>query len=271
MDAQYAHLEFSPRERPHKYGPSLHLVEDPVSLTRLARLCSPECVQPEINRLIGGIYHSLGHYVANRELPCKMVKIPTRMAQHHPKEGVYAGEVISRDIDVVFVDLARAGMLPSIQAFEMYSALLDPKRVRVDHIFINRSVDAQKRVTGAPIYASKIGGTVENALIFIPDPMGATGNSVCNVLEHYRKEVPGKPLRTIALNLIVTPEYVQRVQREHPETVIYAYRLDRGFSSKRALESLPGTYPDEEKGLNQHQYIVPGGGGFGEIISNAFV
>lgn len=271
MDQQYNRVEFTKNERSHLYGEQVHLVSDPVCMSRLARLCSPECVQPEINRLVGSLYHTLGHYVANRELPRRSAEIPTRMASAHPQEGVYRGEVIDRNTLVVFVDLARAGMLPSIQAFEMYSALLNPANVRVDHIFINRSTDDAKRVTGAPIHASKIGGPVDDAMIIIPDPMGATGNSMSNVITHYKQEVSGKPRKWIALNLIVTPEYIRKLKTDHPEVHIYAFRLDRGFSSKRAMESTPGKYWEEEKGLNEHQYIVPGGGGFGEIISNAFV
>ena len=32
-----------------------------------------------------------------------------------------------------------------------------------------------------------------------------------------------------------------------------------------------GTFWDKEKGLNEYQYIVPGAGGLGEILNNAFV
>ncbi len=271
MEQQYLQLECTKNERKHEYGEHVHLVSDPVCISRLARLCSPECVQPEINRLIGSLYHTLAHYVANRELPRTPTEVPTRMAEAHPKEGIYRGEVIDRNTRAIFVDLARAGMLPSIQAFEMYSGLLHPANVRVDHIFINRAVDEDKRVTGAPIHASKIGGPVSDAIIIIPDPMGATGNSMSNVISYYQKEVSGKPLKWIALNLIITPEYIRKLKNDHPEVQIYAFRLDRGFSSEKALNAVPGKYWDEEKGLNDQQYIVPGGGGFGEIISNAFV
>jgi uracil phosphoribosyltransferase len=37
------------------------------------------------------------------------------------------------------------------------------------------------------------------------------------------------------------------------------------------LANIPGTFWDEERGLNEKQYIVPGGGGFGEIMNNSFV
>jgi uracil phosphoribosyltransferase len=91
------------------------------------------------------------------------------------------------------------------------------------------------------------------------------------VVAQYKKNVPGKPIKWISMNLIITPEYIRKISHDHPEVVIYALRLDRGFSSKRALASLPGQYWDEERGLNDMQYIVPGGGGFGELSSNSWV
>ncbi len=270
VDRQYQGLPFQLNERPHKYGHQVHLISDPFLLSRLARLCSPSCVQPEINRLVAGIYTSLAQHVANRELPRKSVEIPTRMSTEH-KEGVYVGEVLDPETPVVLVDLARAGMLPAIALFEMFSSALQPSCARIDHIFINRSLDENKQVIGAAIHGSKVGGSIEGATVIVPDPMGATGGSMSNMIQFYQSTVAGKARKWISLNLIITPEYIRKLTREHPDLLIYALRLDRGFSSKRALDSLPGEYPDEEGGLNEHQYIVPGGGGFGELSSNAFV
>jgi uracil phosphoribosyltransferase len=246
------------------------LFSDPYLLTRLAHLSSPKCVQPEANELLEQLYLEMGKTIANTELPRTRVEIPTRMAQQH-SEAKYCGEAVASESKVIFVGLARAGTLPAIRLFEMYSNFLDKTRVRVDHIFINRSIDEKKHVTGAPIHGSKIGGGMDDAFLIIPDPMGATGNSICNVISHYKTHVPGKPKKWISLNLIVTPEFVQKLKKEHPEVVLYSLRLDRAFSSKRALESLPGEYPNEERGLNDQQYIVPGAGGMGEITSNSFV
>ena len=59
--------------------------------------------------------------------------------------------------------------------------------------------------------------------------------------------------------------------KEHPDLEIYAYRLDRGLSAPAILRSEAGTHPADERGLNDHQYIVPGAGGVGEILNNAWV
>jgi uracil phosphoribosyltransferase len=269
-DVQYQKLPFQLSERPHKYGSNVHLVSDPFLLTRLARLCSPECVQPEANELFRALYRALGRDVANAELPRTRMRVPTRMIAQHP-EAVFEGELLATETKVVLVSLARAGILPAVELFETYCNFLNPRQVRVDHVFINREIDDKSHVTGASIHGSKIGGPVDDAIVILPDPMGATGNSTTSVISKYKSTVPGKPIKWISLNLIVTPEYIRKLKQDDPETIIYAIRLDRGLSSKRALKSLPGEYWDEESGLNDHQYIVPGGGGFGELSSNAWV
>ncbi len=73
------------------------------------------------------------------------------------------------------------------------------------------------------------------------------------------------------MHLIVTPEYLRNVLRAHPDTIVYALRLDRGLSTEEVLATVPGTRWDDEKGLDDHQYIVPGAGGVGEILNNAWV
>ncbi len=84
-------------------------------------------------------------------------------------------------------------------------------------------------------------------------------------------QAAGSPARVIALNLIITPEYISNILKTWPDTIIYAYRLDRGLSPDEVLEAIPGEFPDKERGLNEQGYIVPGGGGFGEIMNNSFV
>ncbi len=53
--------------------------------------------------------------------------------------------------------------------------------------------------------------------------------------------------------------------------MIYALRLDRGLSPPEVFDTVPGTFWEKERGLDDRQYIVPGGGGFGELMNNAYV
>jgi uracil phosphoribosyltransferase len=101
--------------------------------------------------------------------------------------------------------------------------------------------------------------------------MGATGASLVSALDHYKTRLEGTPARCIPMHLIVTPEYLRNVLRSHPETLIYALRVDRGLSAPEVLATVPGTRWDEERGLDDHQYIVPGAGGVGEILNNAWI
>ena len=70
---------------------------------------------------------------------------------------------------------------------------------------------------------------------------------------------------------MVTPEAIRRVTAMHPGVRLYSGRLDRGLSSERALQSVPGLHADEERGLTDVQYIVPGAGGMGELLTNSWV
>jgi uracil phosphoribosyltransferase len=129
----------------------------------------------------------------------------------------------------------------------------------------------EKTVVGASIAGTKIGGAVDDAVLLVPDPMGATGTSVLNTLDLYERHVTGKPKRRIIIHLIAAPESLQRIRARYADVEIFTVRLDRGLSSEKVLAALPGTYWQDEKGLNEHQYIVPGAGGVGELMNNSFV
>lgn len=269
-----SYLDVAKRGRPpeieHRYGPNVHILADAYLLSLLAKLCADTTQQPEIGRLVTLLYNGLAQVVLGAEFPTKVASVETRMI-HHNEEGVYEGTVLDPDTKTVVVDIARAGIMPSQVFFDVLNTALTPRLVRQDHIFMNRKVDAQNHVIGIDISGSKIGGDVEDAIVVIPDPMGATAGSMVGTVDIYKKQVKGKPTKIIATHLIVTPEYLKRVKKDAPDLVVYACRLDRGMSAPDVLKTVPGSRWDEERGLNQNQYIVPGGGGFGEILNNSFV
>ena len=192
------------------------------------------------------------------------------MTAMHP-EQILKSHRINPDQKAVAVNLARAGTYPSHICYNFLHFSLKPQNIRQDHIFAARMTDDKQKVTGAEFGGMKIGGEVKDSYVIFPDPMGATGNTIVNSINHYKNEIAGPAKKFIALHLIVTPEYLRKVLAAHPEVVIYALRLDRGLSPKAVLDSTPGQYWDQERGLNDKQYIVPGGGGFGEIMNNSFV
>jgi uracil phosphoribosyltransferase len=269
-DTLYSNVPFQLSEMPHRYGPTVHLVGNPFLLSQLAKLCSKGTGQPEINRLVALLYTDLVKTVINAEFPRKMVALPTRMIDHTP-QGIYQGEVIDPAVRAVTVNIARAGTLPSQVTYDLLNTTVDPVLVRQDHIIMSRMIDAKEAVVGSNIGGAKIGGDIDDAIVLFPDPMGATGGSLSTAVSMYKEKVPGTPRRILSLNLIVTPEFLRRISREHPDVVVYALRLDRGLSPPEVFGTIPGELWEKERGLDDRQYIVPGGGGFGEIMNNAYV
>jgi uracil phosphoribosyltransferase len=269
-ETAYSRSQYRPPEIEHRYGPCVHVLDDPVAWTLLARLCSKTTEQPEIGRLIRALYEGLAHAVLAAELERTRLDVPTRMVASSP-EAVVRSTGIARQARVVTVGIARAGTMPSQVVYELLNELLDPEGVRQDHLFMSRATDAAGHVTGATWHDAKIGRDVEGRTVLFPDPMGATGTSIVSALEHYKTRLDGRPARCIAMHLIVTPEYLRNVLRTHPGTIVYALRVDRGLSAQDVLTAVPGTRWDEERGLDDHQYIVPGAGGVGEILNNAWV
>jgi uracil phosphoribosyltransferase len=269
-DRLYDKIPFRLSELEHRYGPNVHLVGNPFLLSQLATLCTRATVQPDINRIVSLLYADLVKTVINAEFPRRSVAMPTRMIDSTP-QGIYQGEVIDPEVRAVTVNIARAGTLPSQITYDLLNITLFPQLVRQDHIIMSRMLDDASHVVGSNIGGSKIGGDIDDALVLFPDPMGATGGSLSTAIGTYKQKVPGTPRRFICINLIVTPEYLRRITTDHPEAVIYALRLDRGMSPPDVFDTLPGTHWERESGLDDKQYIVPGGGGFGELMNNAFV
>ncbi len=266
-DRQYASLPAPTRGLDHRYGERVVLHSDPWAISALLRLCSPDTVQPLLNQLVASLYDHLFHQVVGLELAQAFVDRPTRMASHHPR-GRYAGRVLDPAQEVIVVDIARAGMVPTMRFFEGLALLLDPARVRQDHIYSSRIVNERGEVVGADISGAKVGGPVAGRLVLFPDPMGATGTSMVRAMDFYRDLPGGPPARFVAVHLIVTPEYLRRVLGSGHDVHVHAVRLDRGLSPDDVLAEVPGARWDEERGLNGDDYIIPGAGGLGELMNN---
>jgi uracil phosphoribosyltransferase len=268
VDTQYQSIPYRLSEMEHHYGPNVHLLSNPFLHSHLARLCSADTHQPVINELVTTIYSSLIQIVVNHAFPQKRLTTTTRMADHHP-EAVFESPLIDPETPVVSVNLARAGTLPSHVCYNGLNYFMNPRKIRQDHISIARQTGENHQVTGSAVSGHKIGGSVDNAIVLFPDPMGATGSTLNEVMDLFKQH--GRAQKYIAIHCIVTPEYLKNTLSKHPDLHIYAIRLDRGLSPAHVLKTTPGKHWNEEQGLNQNQYIVPGGGGFGEVLNNAYV
>lgn len=254
---------------PHAYGPRVHLFDDPLLATLLARIGSPQVVAPELPRLVRLVYGHLAAAALARELPTAEQEVRTRMAERHPEAGAWRGRALDPEARVVVVNVLRGGIVPAQTCYELCATLLRPENVRLDHVHAARTSDEDGRVTGADLSASKIPGSVEGGLLLLPDPMGATGATILRVVRHYLERY-GRPARVVLLPMIATPEFLRAVLRLEASVTVYAGRLDRGLSAPEVLATRPGERWADERGLDERGYIVPGAGGVGEVLNNAW-
>lgn len=254
----------------HRYGPNVRLFDDPFLSTLLCRIGSPQVGTAELPALVRTAYQRMLHEVLATEFPRTEQRCATRMTAQEPRAFVQA-PLLCRDTRLVICSVIRAGMLPAQACYEAAIEVLPPENVRLDTLNMSRETSDDGRVVGVRLDGSKLGGPVDDAVVLLPDPMGATGGTVCRAVDVYH-DLPGGPPRAIcAMHMMLTPEAVQRVSGAHPDVRLFGGRLDRGLSSDRALRAEPGTFPDEERGLNDVQYIVPGAGGMGEMLTNSWV
>jgi uracil phosphoribosyltransferase len=254
----------------HHYGPGVHLLDDPYVLTLLARLGAPATGTAEVPGLVRTAYQRLMQTVLAREFPLAHAQVKTRMAESEPR-AFYQGRILCPETRLILCSVIRAGILPSQTCYEVATSVLPPANVRLDFLNMSRTVDEHHRVTGVRLDGTKIGGPVEGAVVVIPDPMGATGGTVCRAIDVYKSLPGGPPRAVVALHLMATPEAIQRLRLAHPEVALYAARLDRGLSPPDVLAAEPGRFWDRERGLTDTQYVVPGAGGLGELLTNSWV
>ncbi len=254
----------------HKYGPGVHLLDDPWLYSLLARIGTPDTGTRDITDLIRTAYQRLCAAALAGEFPVVHGRVKTRMAPDEER-GYYEGPLFCPETRLVVVAIARGGLVPAQTCYDAACQVLPPKNVRMDFLNMARTTNEHGQVTGVHFDGSKIGGPVNDAVVLIPDPMGATGGTVARTLDIY-KDIEGGPARSyVCAHLMVTPEAIQRLAQTHPDARTYSGRLDRGLSPAAVLKTVPGTHPEQERGLNDQQYIVPGAGGIGELLTNSWV
>jgi uracil phosphoribosyltransferase len=269
FDKAYTNLAYDGVNFKHFYGANLVLLANAWTHTMLARACQSQTVQPQMNHYLEVLYRYMLSECVARFFPRKLQNIATRMHESDAR-AVLEQDLVDPSTPVVCVGLARAGTHPNHILFEELCYLLDPKKVRQDHFYINRMTNQQGEVTGVNVSGSKIGGDKQDAIVLFPDPMGATGSSLKHCYDHYQKQVHGKARRLISMHLIVTPEFIRRMQKDCPELTIITLRVDRGTSDKEILSTELGS-SKLESGLNTVDYIIPGAGGVGEVLNNSYV
>ncbi len=145
--------------------------------------------------------------------------------------GPAAGRRVQPDVVVVPVLRAGLGMLDAV--LELVPG------ARVGHIGLQRD----EMTAVASQYYSKLPSSLGSSYVLMIDPMLATGGSAVAALDLLARAGAA----TISMICIVAaPEGVALVERQHPAVHIYT--------------------PVVDERLNQHKYIVPGLGDFGDRL-----
>jgi uracil phosphoribosyltransferase len=157
--------------------------------------------------------------------------LPASPVTVHTPLGAAEGRKVTADVVVVPVLRAGLGMLDAV--LELIPS------ARVGHIGLQRD----EATAIASQYYSKLPKGLSNSVVLMIDPMLATGGSAVAALDHL-KQAGARDIRMICI--VAAPEGVDLVQRHHPGVRIYTPAIDRQ--------------------LNEHKYIVPGLGDFGDRL-----
>jgi uracil phosphoribosyltransferase len=135
--------------------------------------------------------------------------------------------------DVVVVPVLRAGLGMLDAVLELIPC------ARVGHIGLQRD-----EITAvASQYYAKLPRDMEKSVVLMIDPMLATGGSAVAALDLLMR-AGARDIRMICI--VAAPEGVSLVERRHPGVRIYTPAIDRE--------------------LNEHKFIVPGLGDFGDRL-----
>ena len=118
---------------------------------------------------------------------------------------------------------------------------------KIGHIGLYRNEETLKPVK----YYYKVPKDISKRIIYVLDPMLATGGSAIDAIDLIKEDANNKKLRIKFLCIIAAPEGIKALQEKHPDVEIYAAAVD-------------------EK-LNSHGYILPGLGDAGDRIFNTIM
>ena len=203
---------------------AVHVLDHPLIQHKLAVLRNKETPVKEFRELISEIA-GLMCYEATRNLPTQEVLVETPITT--AKCRMLAGKKLA------IVPILRAGL-------GMVDAMVDLiPSAKIGHIGLYRDPETHEPVE----YYCKLPEDVGNRVVFVVDPMLATGGSAVAAIDFLKKH---GCRNIIMMNIIGCPEGVKRVTEAHPDVDIYMAACD-------------------EK-LNDHAYIGPGLGDAGDRI-----
>ena len=203
---------------------NVHIMDHPLIHHKLAIMRNKNTGTREFRELVNEVA-GLMCYEAMRDLPTKEVIVETPITTAKCK--MLAGKKLA------IVPILRAGL-------GMVDAMVDLiPSAKIGHIGLYRDPETHEPVE----YYCKLPEDVDKRMVFVVDPMLATGGSAVAAIDFLKKH---GCKNIIMMNIIGCPEGIKRVTDAHPDVDLYLAALD-------------------EK-LNEHDYIVPGLGDAGDRI-----
>lgn len=202
---------------------ALHVVDHPLLHDIVARLRDRETSSDDFRALAYRVSTFLVAE-ATRDLPTRETRVET------PLETTVARSLAAR---VVAVPVLRAGI-------GMLQAFLDlVPGTQVGYFGLER--DEETAI--ARRYYEKVPADLGSAVVYLLDPMLATGGSAALAIEG----LEARGARAVRLvSIVAAPEGVELLARRTPATTVYTAALDRE--------------------LNDRKYILPGLGDFGDRL-----
>ena len=206
---------------------NIQVVNHPLIQDKISRLRDKRTETKEFRQLIKQVSIILA---VESTIHCPLIKINVAT----PLEEM-RGHRIGNDF--VLLPILRAG-LGMIDGF--LSLVPDSK---IGYLGVNRNEETLKPVA----YYKNLPANIDQAEIFVLDPMLATGGSA-NYCLSIVKEHGGKNITLVTI--VSAPEGVENVIQNHPDVKIVTASLDRQ--------------------LNEHGYILPGLGDAGDRLNGTF-
>lgn len=201
----------------------LHVLDHPLIKHKLTQMRQKDTGTKDFRQNLDEIA-GLMAYEITRDVPTQKVSIVTPVAPCETEE-------LAKEIVLVPILRAGLGMVNGIRN-------LVPT-AKVGHVGLYRDEETLEPHE----YYAKFPSNLPEAVVFVLDPMLATGGSASAAITIV-KQRGAKTVKLICL--VGAPEGVQRIVEDHPDVDIYLAALD-------------------EK-LNDHGYIVPGLGDAGDRI-----
>jgi len=200
-----------------------HLIDHPLIQHKLAQIRNRHTGTKEFREIVNEIA-GLMVYEITRDIPIRKTEIETPLMRCMTSK-------LAKDIVLIPILRAGLGMVDGITR-------LVPT-AKIGHVGMYRDHETLEPIS----YYAKFPYRMKKAVVFVLDPMLATGGSASSTLGKLKEE-GAKDLKLVCI--VGAPEGVERISKDHPDVPVFLAALDDG--------------------LNESGYIVPGLGDAGDRL-----